>query len=82
METLDFTVPSISIRAVWPQIVLVATALCALIVDVFKRKEKSTLVGYISLAGSMFATACLLMAWPADGISTFSGMSKSNSDDA
>jgi NADH-quinone oxidoreductase subunit N len=74
VETLDFTVPSISIRAVWPQIVLVATALCALIVDVFKRKEKSTLVGYISLAGSMFATACLLMAWPADGISTFSGM--------
>ncbi len=74
METLDFAVPTMSIGAVWPQIVLVATALCVLIVDVFKRKDKSVLVGYISLAGSLLAAVCLLMAWPADGISTFSGM--------
>jgi len=74
METLDFTVTTISIQAVWPQIVLVATALCALIVDVFKRMGKTALVGYISLTGSVLAAACLLVAWPEDGLSAFIGM--------
>ena len=74
METLDFTVPTISTQAILPQIVLVATALCVLIVDVFKRKSQTALISYMSLAGSILAAACLLLAWPADGVSVFSGM--------
>ena len=74
METLDFTVPTISTQAILPQIVLVATALCVLIVDVFKRKSQTALISYMSLAGSILAAACLLLAWPAVGVSVFSGM--------
>ena len=41
METLNFMLPAISYPAVWPQIILVATALFVLLIDVFKRKAKT-----------------------------------------
>ena len=74
METLDFTLPVINLQAVLPQIILVATALFVLLVNVFHRKEKTALIGFMSLAGSIIAAACLLVTWPASGGSSFSGM--------
>jgi NADH-quinone oxidoreductase subunit N len=74
METLDFMLPAMSMQAVWPQIILVTTALFVLLADVFKRKEKTAFTGFISLAGSIIALACLIMTWPTSGGSSFSGM--------
>jgi NADH-quinone oxidoreductase subunit N len=74
METLEFALPVINFQVVWPQIVLVATALFVLLADVFKRKKKTALIGLISLAGAITAAACLLKAWPAGGDSSLSGM--------
>jgi NADH-quinone oxidoreductase subunit N len=74
METLDFILPAMSMQAVWPQIILVTTALFVLLADVFKRKEKTALTGFMSLAGSIIALACLIMTWPTSGGSSFSGM--------
>ena len=74
METLEFILPAISYSAVWPQIILVATALFVLLIDVFKRKAKTASIAFISLAGSMIALACLVMTWPTSGGSSFGGM--------
>ena len=74
METLDFTLPVINLQAVLPQIILVATALFVLLVNVFQRKEKTALIGFMSLAGSIIAAACLFVTWPASGGSSFSRM--------
>ena len=63
METLNFMLPAISYPAVWPQIILVATALFVLLIDVFKRKAKTASIGFMSLAGSIIALACLVMTW-------------------
>lgn len=74
METLEFVLPAINLQVVWPQIVLVATALFVLLVDAFKRKKKTALIGFISLAGAITAAACLLAARPPGGASSLSGM--------
>jgi NADH-quinone oxidoreductase subunit N len=74
METLDFILPAMSFQAIWPQIVLVATALFVLLADVFKGKRKTALIGYMSLAGAILAAASLLLAWPPSGSSSFGGM--------
>ena len=74
METLDFILPAISYPAVWPQIILVATALFVLLIDVFKRKAKTASIAFISLAGSLIALACLIVTWPTKGGASFSGM--------
>ncbi len=74
METLDFILPTTNFQAVWPQVILVATALFVLLVDVFKRRERTALTGFISLVGAIIATGALLKTWPMANGTTFSGM--------
>lgn len=74
METLDFILPVTNFQAVWPQIILVATALFVLLVDVFKRRERTAFTGFASLVGSIIAAGALLKTWPVGNGTSFSGM--------
>ncbi len=75
MEMLKFTLPVMDYMAVLPQIILVATGLVILVAGVFKGKEKSGFIGYLSFVGSVLATISVFYTGATAHVSSsFGGM--------
>jgi len=75
METLRFTLPVMDYVAVLPQMILVATALIALVIGVFKEWAKAAFIGHVSLLGSVLALVSVVFTGSAGPpFSSFSGM--------
>ncbi len=73
METLEFVIPALNIKAIMPQIILCLTALIVLLVGVFSGREKNSQLGYLSLMGVALALVSVLL-FSGERESAYSGM--------